>query len=122
MNGIVPDCSIVMQGSYWESQIFFRAGLVHFGGKPCCFIWAGSVHWSILAGSYVVLLGGFGPFWRVQSYVTHCTSEFNRHNDNGLQTTDNIKILVCRGQDVWYVSRRQEKSLEKPYVDIIPGH
>ena len=24
---------------------------------------------SILAGSYIFYLGGFGPFWRVQSYV-----------------------------------------------------
>ena len=46
---------------------------------------------SILAGSYI-FLGGFGPFWRVQSYVIHCTSEFNRHRQTDRQT-DNIESL-----------------------------
>jgi hypothetical protein len=66
VNGIVPDCSIVMLGSCWESQIFL--------------IWAGSVYF----GGNVVLFGWVGPFWPVQSYVIHCTSEFN----NKTQTTD----------------------------------
>jgi hypothetical protein len=39
--------------------------------------------WSIMAGSYVVLFGGFGPFWRVQSEV-----KFNgAQMDYRLQTT-----------------------------------
>jgi hypothetical protein len=39
-------------------------------------IWAGSVHFG---GKSYLFSGGFGPFWRVQSYAIPRTSEFNRH-------------------------------------------
>ena len=73
VNGIVPDCSIVMQGSYWESEIFLIwAGLVNFSTKLCCSIWAGSVHFggklfhSIWAG-----LVHFGRFTDVAKRRCH---------------------------------------------------
>ena len=49
----------------------------------CILIWAGSVHF----GGKQCRVGGFGPFWRVQSYAIHCTSEFNRHGQTDRQTT-----------------------------------
>jgi hypothetical protein len=61
---------------------------------------------SILAGSYIFYLGGLGPFWRVQSYVIHCTSEFNRHGQTDRQT-DNIESFL--GCDVRiYVETRDD--------------
>jgi len=45
-----------------QANLSHLSGLVNFGGKQS----SGRVR-SILAGSYIFC--GFGPFWRVQSYV-----------------------------------------------------
>ena len=50
-------------------------------------VWAGSIN---SGGKSYLFSGGFGPFWRVQSYVIHCTSEFNRHR----QTTFKVYRVV----------------------------
>jgi hypothetical protein len=71
---------MALSGGLRVQQIFLIwAGWSILAGNSV--VWAGSVHFG---GKLYLLLGGFGPFWRVQSYVIHCTSEFNvnRQTDN----------------------------------------
>ena len=75
-----------------HANLSHLGGLVHLAGSNV--VWAGTINFG---GKSYLFSGGFGPFWRVQSYVIHCTSEFNRHR----QTT----LRVYRGCDTVLVWR-----------------
>jgi hypothetical protein len=80
-----------------------QANLSHWAGwsflAGSSVVWAGSVHFG---GKLFFYLGGFGPLWRVQSYVIHCTSEFNRHRQTTfkvyrvVEVCDRSKVIVGR--------------------------
>jgi hypothetical protein len=100
---------MALSGGLCVQQIFLIwAGWSILAGNSV--VWAGR---SILAGSYIFYLGGFGPFWRVQSYVIHCTSEFNVNRQTDRQTT----FKVYRVVDVELRSERRGDRQDR-HVDL----